>query len=250
MANKYPTTSGTGKTRYTTYNYGSKSRLTVTDLCTRKLSYPHFSGCKADVIRFDYAHIPGWEWKRAHVLFLRELFRAVGLPDSITRQVTVPNLSNPDKGVLFHTKNHPGPVILLAHSLIRDMYECPNKAWVAYFVWRSGFNALDSYNFASYFRPSRPRTGKIDWSDSGYNGSQAIDRTSCILVPIGGRADKMVCYKETGRLSDPRIPNNVVVSLMDVKTYGYILKLANAIKKRVRPTDGDKYVHHFMYKEG
>jgi len=248
MAKIYPLDCGPSISHYYTALYSGEHDH-YSDICTRRLSgYMAKIGEKVvDTIRFDYTRASGWTWKRAHVLFLRELFRAIDMPDSITRQVTVPNLSNPKKGVVFHTRNHPGPVILLAHSLIRDLHEHPKKAWVAYFVWRKGFNILDAYNFASNNNPVVRRGGEVHWRWFDYSGSQAIPRTIRMLVPISEKAKGMVCYKITGKLSGGRAAGNEVMDLMRAyNNSGYPRELAAAVKNQVMASDGDKYIHHFL----
>lgn len=168
-----PNVCGDQRTRYTMSLRDGSSR-NKTDICTRTINttecYPQ--GQVPDYIRFDYT-CTSWPWRRAHVLFLRALFREIGMPGYIIKQLTVPNLRSGRKGIRYNTRTTCGTLILLGHTLVRDMYEMPRHYLVAYTHWREGLSAVDAFNKAMETEVVLKRSG-LSWSVKRMVASQAF----------------------------------------------------------------------------
>lgn len=167
---------------------GSVVKREREDICTRSLNNydKRDEGVDWTHIRFDYS--TRWHWTRAHVLFLRALFRGIKAPKSIIRQITVPRLNDEDKGVSFNVRRFTGREILLMHSLIRDVHEDPRLYQRAYYLWRNGYNAVAAYNTAGRWGIVRTRSGYI-WHKQEYTESQAIynnQRKLTTLADVSG----------------------------------------------------------------
>lgn len=214
----------------------------VSDICTRSLNNRNsvINSTIIDTVRFEYT-CTGWQWRRAHVLFLRALMREANVPDKYIKQVTVPRLNDPNKGVVFNTHTASGPLILFVHSLIRDLYETPRRYWLAYGLWRKGMNVLDAYNASGWFTVSVSRNGKMSWMPQELVNSQSINHVR--FVPTRGLVKELMNlepYKGKGKLRD-------YSSGYRLEAHLKCKRGTNAIKRSLpSPTSLKKYAHLFV----
>lgn len=206
MTTRLPAFNGYSSTSYqVSLNSGEKK--SYSDICTRRLNgdmsriLPRDGDKKeiVDLIRFRYED--KWEWSRGHIIFLRALFRGLEMPEAFTIQLTVNNLNDRNGGLRIPTHLYSGPIILLAHSLIRDLYEAPRRYWVMYGLWRKGMNAVDAYNTAGKWEVSHDRGGALTWREAQGSYSQAIPTSGYNLSKATTLSlMQQKPYKETARL--------------------------------------------------